>query len=132
MFDPLNFQSYFNNYKFPFNVESLDNKAILITGGTGLFGVWLLSLFKFLNEETECHTSVIVLSRNPKKFLSGYPQFRDLPWLSWQAGDIREYFNSGIKCDFIIHAATDTSLTMHQNYENMFDTIFVVQKIFSK
>ncbi len=117
------FGKYFINYEFPINLSELDNRLVLITGGTGFVGIWLLSLFKFINDETDISTRVTVVSRNPDKFITKYPSFVDLDWLNWIIGDIRDFSSEDIACDYVIHGATDTSIASHNNYSDMFDTI---------
>ena len=114
---------YFSTYEFPINLQHLDNKIIFITGGTGFFGIWLLSLFKYINEEFGVNVKISVLSRNPNIFLSRYNDFNNLDWLTWLIGDVRHHLDIDMDCDYVIHGATDTSIDSHRNYYNMFETI---------
>jgi len=115
------FLKHFYSYIFPFDLNGLDGKTVFITGGTGFFGVWLLSFFEYIN--TQYNTQVIVLSRNPKRFLLKYPQFSNAKWLSWIVGDVVACQDLDIGCQYIIHAATPTSIEEHNKYSEMFDTI---------
>jgi nucleoside-diphosphate-sugar epimerase len=115
------FLKYFDTYNFPFDLDRLDRKTIFITGGTGFFGVWLLSFFEYIN--IRYNTQIIVLSRNPKRFLLKYPQFSNAKWLSWIVGDIVNCQGLDINCQYIIHAATSTSIEEHNKYSEMFNTI---------
>lgn len=56
--------------------------------------------------------NVCVLSRNPRRFLEHYPEFRNIPWLSFHQGDILhpETYPQGQKFTHLLHAATDSTL----------------------
>ena len=80
--------------------EAFSAKRILLTGGTGFFGKSLLSVFRNSNAD------VVVLSRNPDKFLKGNPVYKESTGLSFIQGDIRSFcFPEGM-FDYVIHAAT--------------------------
>jgi len=104
--------------------QSLNEKKVLITGGTGFFGKWLLESFAFAIKEFSLDTHVYILSRNPENFISRYPHLGTNTSFSFLAGDIKEFFSSLPKIDFIIHAATSASAKL--NYEHplvMIDSI---------
>ncbi len=97
--------------------------TIFITGGTGFFGKWLLESFIFINEKLQLNGKLIVLSRNPEKFLMQFPQFNHSA-IKFLNGDIRSFTFPEEKIDFIIHAATEPAVSL--NIEQpvlMFDTI---------
>ncbi len=74
---------------------------IFITGGTGLFGKWLLDFFQPLE------TELVVLTRDPDQFLSNFPRFGKSQNLTFVQGDVRNFtFPSG-SFDYVIHAATE-------------------------
>ena len=53
---------------------SLKNQHILLTGGTGFIGKWLLEAIRYCNTETEdLNIQVTVLTRNPDAFKSEFP-----------------------------------------------------------
>ena len=103
--------------------QELRNKTILITGATGFFGTWLLSLFDWLNRTQNAHTQIIALSRNPKTFLEKTPRFNATSWLTFIEGDVRSFSFPDVPIDYIIHAATDTSAASGQAPLHLFDTI---------
>lgn len=81
------------------------NKRIFLTGGTGFFGKWLLSLFQTLE------TDVVVLSRDPDGFLAQFPMFGKNPRVTFIQGDVRDFcFPSG-RFDYVIHAAAEVAET---------------------
>lgn len=89
------------------------SKHILVTGGTGFFGRSLLR--HWLNEKrppADPNMNVCLLSRNPGKFLEHYPEFGNIPWLSFHQGDILhpETYPQAKKFTHLLHAATDSTL----------------------
>ncbi|WP_063342358.1 NAD-dependent epimerase/dehydratase family protein [Ectopseudomonas mendocina] len=103
--------------------ESLAGRHLLLTGGTGFFGRWLLALLAELNRQG-AGIEVTLTSRNPATFLSSHPAYLECKWLNWLPGDIRELRNlSGRPVDLILHAAADTSATAHTRPLELFDTI---------
>ena len=84
---------------------------ILITGGTGFFG---RSLIKYLIQNNfNLKYRVTILSRDPDKFISLYPEFSNISWLNFYKGDILNNLkNVNFKSKFthIIHAAADSTL----------------------
>jgi nucleoside-diphosphate-sugar epimerase len=103
--------------------EGLSGRHLLLTGGTGFFGLWLLALLHQFNEQG-AGIEVTVVSRNPARFLDTQPQYRDCAWLRWLAGDVRDLQEiSGRPPDLILHAAVETSAAAHNKPLEIFDTI---------
>lgn len=91
---------------------SLESSRILLTGGTGFFGRSILRKLLIDHSLGQSKTSVVVLSRSPKKFLLSYPEFQNLPWLNFYRGDVLEYTSlpaDGAFCQ-ILHAATESTI----------------------
>lgn len=84
---------------------SARGKSILITGGTGFVGSWLVESFKVINDQLKLGAKLFVLSRNPEEFLKLRPHLVS-PEIIFIRGDICETIVSPAKFDFIIHAAT--------------------------
>ena len=101
----------------------LAGKTILLTGATGFFGVWLLSLCGWLNNTRHIGLSVVAVSRDPGTFLTRHPRFAAAPWLTWIAGDVRDFAVPSVPVDFVLHAATDTSAEAGRNPQMLLDTI---------
>lgn len=100
----------------------LDGKRLFITGGTGFFGLWLLTALRALNKQA-ISLEVCVLSRDPARFLTYHPQFRDQTWLSFITGNIRDFKIPDRQFDFLLHAATETSMEAHADPTKMFENI---------
>lgn len=104
------------------NLLGLTNKRLFITGGTGFFGIWLLSALRLLQKKG-INLQVTVLSRNPEGFLLRYPHFRGQSWLSFVAGDVCDFNIPPQEFDLLLHAATETSMAAHAEQWRMFDNI---------
>ncbi len=92
--------------------ELLKNKKILITGGTGFFGKWLLKtsfLIKtFLNQDY----NFLILCRNPEKFKNTFLELKNFRNIKLIKSDVRNFEFPKEKIDFVIHCA------MPANYED--------------
>lgn len=106
------------------DLRSLAGQRLFITGGTGFFGLWLLSALRALHKRAVC-VEVCVLSRDPAAFLSRHPQFRDQSWLSFIAGNVRDFQVPDRQFDLLLHAATETSMAVHAEPSRMFDDIML-------
>jgi nucleoside-diphosphate-sugar epimerase len=104
--------------------EELRGKHLLLTGGTGFFGSWLVSSFLHANQILGLNSTITVLSRNPEKFFLKMPHLKHRKELDFIIGDVR-YFDCADR-DFthIIHAATESSSNLNgENPLEMLDTI---------
>jgi nucleoside-diphosphate-sugar epimerase len=88
--------------------ERLRGRRLLLTGGTGFIGKWLLATFLRANRRYGLGACVIVLSRRPQSLLRHYPQLREFGEIEWLTGDVRDLKpEDATGCTFCIHAATD-------------------------
>jgi nucleoside-diphosphate-sugar epimerase len=90
------------------DLNSLRNRHIFISGGTGILGKWLLELISILNENQNYEIRVTILSRNPRNFITLHPRLGKLPWLNLLEGDIRHISELPGDVSHIIHAAALT------------------------
>ena len=104
--------------------ESIRNKRLFVTGGTGFFGCWLLEILTRINERFDLGASALVLTRDLEGFRRKAPHLASNPAIQFHIGDVRDFaFPEGI-FSHIIHAATPSDAKL--NRENpllMFDTI---------
>jgi len=105
-------------------LSSLEAK-LFITGGTGFFGKALLRHHLLAGKNSTLQ--IVVLSRNPHKFLTEYPEFSGHPSIIFLKGDIQKRDMLPWDHNFfhILHAATDStdgpSLTPLQRYDQIVD-----------
>jgi dTDP-glucose 4,6-dehydratase len=103
------------------NWKKLSNQRLLITGGTGFIGKWMLSTFLHANRELNLSAKVVVVSRNPESFLKNFPNLRDCNDICWVKKDIRELTPEDCgECSFSIHSATDVN--DYNNSVEIFDS----------
>ena len=104
------------------DLRSLARQRLFITGGTGFFGIWLLSALRVLHQQGTA-LQVTVLSRNPEGFLLSHPQFRYQSWLNFIEGDVCDFNIPPNEFNLLLHAATETSMAAHAEPTRMFDNI---------
>lgn len=88
--------------------ERLRGQRLLLTGGTGFIGKWLLATFLRANQRLRLSACAVVLSRQPEAFLKEFPELCGVAEIEWLNGDVRNLMSGpGGECSFAIHAATD-------------------------
>lgn len=87
--------------------RALDGARLLITGGTGYIGRWLLEALCHANRSMALDLHITVLTRNPSAFLAANPIFFEEEAVSLIQGDIRTFCLPAGKFTHAIHAATD-------------------------
>jgi len=104
-------------------------QRILLTGGTGFFGCWLVESFLHANRELQLNAEIVVLTRSPQAFAQKCPHLYSDHALTLIPGDVCDFqFDSafdGAEYRYVIHAATEASATLvaEQPLE-MLQTIF--------
>ena len=87
----------------------LKGSRILMTGCSGLFGLWLLDLIDLGNRELGCDIQPVVLTRNSSQFAQRHPHLVGMPGLIVKAADIRSFKVGRIHPTHLIHAATTSA-----------------------
>ena len=97
-------------------IQGLTNSRVLLTGGTGFLGTWLLLSLLQLNKVFSLKLKVTVLSRDPKSFLSNHPYLSKEENLSFIQGNILDLSKNIGHFSHVIHGAIDstTSDTLEQ------------------
>jgi nucleoside-diphosphate-sugar epimerase len=114
--------------------EALRDQNIFVTGGTGFFGRWLLESFAHANPTLDLNARLVVLSRDPVRFLATAPHLGADVGISFVRGDVQDFTTQSVRealgesgperFGFVVHAATEASAKL--NAENpllMIDTI---------
>jgi dTDP-glucose 4,6-dehydratase len=96
----------------------LANKRLLITGGTGFIGKWLLSSILYSNELLNLKIEIYVISRNPDLFIKKFPELVKYSNIHIIKGNILCFDYTLLPSfDYVIHAATDiTEMSSSQDY----------------
>ena len=93
---------------FKLDWNKLNNKAILVTGSTGLVGRYLIDLIMYKNINNNLNTTVIAMGRNEKKLNDIYCEYLDNANFKILVGDVRDSIKYNDKINYIIHAASNT------------------------
>lgn len=97
---------------------------ILVTGGTGFFGGWLLETLTFANARLALGVHATVLTRDPAGFRARRPHLASDPAVSVVAGDVLTLEPLDEPFTHVVHAATAASARMTaEEPALMFETI---------
>jgi dTDP-glucose 4,6-dehydratase len=80
---------------------------VLLTGGTGFIGLWLLEVFQHANEKLDAGLQIMVLTRDPERARQQAPHLFDRSDTQLVRGNICEPLVPVGSLDLCIHAATD-------------------------
>ena len=89
--------------------SELAGARILMTGCSGLFGLWLLELFDRANSELGLGIRVAILTRQTRNFFERYPQFSRMHGLEVIEGDVRGFKLGAFQPTHLIHGATTSA-----------------------
>jgi dTDP-glucose 4,6-dehydratase len=102
----------------------LAGASLLITGGTGWFGVWLLDSICIADDMLELGVKITAVSRDPAAFLRRFPGFSGDSRITWIKSDVRRLDARGRGFSHIIHAAADTAApSSPDSHLQLFETI---------
>jgi dTDP-glucose 4,6-dehydratase len=101
----------------------LQGAHLLITGGTGFWGAWLLETLLWAADRRKLTLRVEVLTRDPAPFAARQPHLANHPCVRLLKGDVTR-FEASAPYTHVIHAATDASLRLVREVPlATFDTI---------
>lgn len=92
-------QDIINVATLPYSWDKLNNKVIMISGGTGFIGSFITDVIRYRNERYKSHIKVVSLSRR------GGTSDNDVKYLK---ADITQPILYDGEVDFIIHLASNT------------------------
>ena len=102
----------------------LKRARMLITGGTGFVGRWLLEMLCHADTALGLDLRVTVLSRDPAGFAARAPHLAGHPGLSLVDGDVRSFTAGTGDYTHVIHAAADASAALNEaDPLAMFETV---------
>ena len=104
------------------------DKIILITGGTGFFGKWLLNFFITLNSKYSANIKIFVISRNPDQFLKDNNQDKFYDEINFIKSDLKTVNLKGKKFDYCFHMATTNAKETFQGESNLNKLDFLLTK----
>jgi nucleoside-diphosphate-sugar epimerase len=86
--------------------NAVHNSSILITGGTGFFGIWLLESFLYINDFLRLGATAKIITRHPNIFKTKAPHIACRKEVKLIEGDVRNFRLQSDPIDYVIHAAT--------------------------
>lgn len=102
----------------------LDGKRLLVTGGTGFFGQWLLRTLFAMIRRFDLRLAITLLTRSPARLYRELPDIVGHPAVSIWAGDVRSFAFPDGPFPCVIHAAATASAELNTTAPlEMFDTI---------
>jgi nucleoside-diphosphate-sugar epimerase len=84
-------------------------KSILLTGGTGFFGCWLVESFCHVAKALSLGAHLVVLTRKPAEFAAKCPHLAADPHISLHLGDVRSFTFPEGEFEHVVHCATETN-----------------------
>lgn len=101
-----------------FSQPQLSGKRVFLTGGTGLFGRWLLEELQHLDVD------LVLLTRHPEAFKKKFSRVEARSNISLVQGDVREFDFPAGHFDYVIHAATPVvSDALENNPDELYSMI---------
>lgn len=106
-------------------VECIHVDGLLLTGGTGFFGLALLRNWLKVFLDGADVPLVTILSRHPAEFIDNHPEFRSQSWLQLHQGNILNPNSLPQNRAFshILHAAADSTLGPKLSPQQRFNQI---------
>jgi len=103
------------------DAESLRGRRLLITGGSGFVGRWLVESFCRMNVRFDLRAEVAVLTRSAAGLRASAPHIAADPAVTLIEGDLHALGGQRTnppftRCDDVIHAATETSETLAREH----------------
>lgn len=97
---------------------------VLLTGGTGFIGLWLLEVLQHANQKLDAGLQMVVLTRDPERARQQAPHLFNCPDTQLVCGNICQPLASVGPLDLCIHAATDVGDSLAAaNPLQVFDSI---------
>jgi nucleoside-diphosphate-sugar epimerase len=97
---------------------------VLLTGGTGFVGLWLLEVLQHANQKLDAGLQMVVLTRDPERARQQAPHLFNRPDTQLVCGNICQTLASVGPLDLCIHAATDVGDSLvAANPLQVFDSI---------
>lgn len=105
--------------------EDLRGHTLFLTGGTGLFGRWLLESLLHANRELRLGLHITVLTRDAAAFARQAPHLANDTALTLCRGDVRDFAFPSQRFDYLVHGATTSASETFRGEDPLkkFDTL---------
>jgi dTDP-glucose 4,6-dehydratase/UDP-glucose 4-epimerase len=87
-------------------LEGFRGKTVLLTGGTGFFGIWMLLAFVQMKQILEGDLRILVVSRDPESFLKKHPQYHFDQHAEFIHSDVKNLTLTDVQVTHLVHMAT--------------------------
>ena len=88
------------------SAEVYRGKTVLITGGTGFFGIWMLSAFIQIKQNLQGDLRILVVSRDPETYIQKYPLNDFGRHAEFIESDVKSLILENVKVTHRVHMAT--------------------------
>ena len=104
--------------------RELKGARLLITGGTGFVGSWMLEALRWANTDLAAGVSAVVLTRNPEEFNRQRPHLAVARGVRLHRGDVRTFDIPAESFTHVIHGAASADAALYASEPlAMLDTI---------
>lgn len=105
--------------------EELRGASLFVTGGTGLFGRWLLESLAAANRRYALGLHLTLLTRDPAAFAACTPHLAADDAIRVHAGDVMNFELPPARFDFVLHGATTSAAETFRGEASLrkFDTL---------
>ncbi|MDB4899872.1 MAG: nucleoside-diphosphate-sugar epimerase [Gemmatimonadetes bacterium] len=97
-------------------LASLRGARLLVTGGTGFVGSWLLESLAYAVDRKGAALHATVLTRDPEAFAARAPWLASHAAITLHRGDIRSFTAPAAAITHVIHAATPASAALNASH----------------
>lgn len=111
--------------------EALRSSQVLITGGTGFVGTWLLESFVMANKLFQLEARATVMTRAPERFREKAPHLANHPSIRLFAGDVTSAEFPQESFSYAIHAAADPARPQAEPIRTFDTIIFGTRRLLS-
>ena len=102
-------------------LRSLQNKTLLVTGGTGFMGSWLTEMVHYMNENHEMNIRLFLMARSQNRLEKNLPHIKSSKNIKFIYSDVTGNIVFPKTVNYIIHAASNPDSRYHasQSFDSM-------------
>ena len=93
----------------------LDRRTLFMTGATGFMGRWMLGTLLSAARTHDLHLRVVVLTRDPARFVAKVPHLASHGAVRLLKGDVRSFIPPRGAYSHVLHLATESGRTLRQD-----------------
>ena len=112
------------------SAEVYREKTVLITGGTGFFGIWMLSAFIQIKQNLQGDLRILVVSRDPETYIQKYPLYDFGRHAEFIESDVKSLILEDVKVTHLVHMATTNAVETYAGEDqlNKLDLLYLGTK----